>query len=105
MILRTVKGRDILIDAEDLDRVSGRVWSVSVWGYATRQEHGKTMYLHRVVMNAPDDLEVDHINHNRLDCRKENLRLATCQQNRRNMSRPSHNTSGFKGVCFHKRYG
>lgn len=45
---------------------------------------GKKTSLHRLIMNAPKNLEVDHINRNGLDNRKSNLRLCTRMQNRHN---------------------
>ena len=46
---------------------------------------------------------VDHINRDKKDNRIENLRKATFQQNSANSRIPSHNTSGYKGVCFDKK--
>lgn len=54
--------------------------------------------LHRVIMDAPKGLEVDHINHNRLDNRRINLRLVTHQQNLANMSMHRDNSSGHKNI-------
>jgi len=54
--------------------------------------------MHRLILNAPPDLKVDHINGNGLDNRKENLRLATTPQNVRNARLSLRNSSGFKGV-------
>lgn len=71
--------------------------------YARRADYKtgrrRNLFLHREIMQAPFDMEVDHRNGDSLDCRRSNLRLATRQQNMCNMRRPSHNTSGFKGVA------
>jgi hypothetical protein len=53
-------------------------------------------YLHRIIMNAPDGMEVDHINHDKLDNRKSNLRLATGSQNNQNrLPKPGKIFKGF----------
>ncbi len=62
-----------------------------------------TIWMHRVIMNAPDGVQVDHKNVNSLDNTEWNLRLATSAQNRWNRGIQSYNNSGYKGVCFHKR--
>ena len=65
---------------------------------------GKTFKLHRIIMNAPKDLEVDHINHNTLDNRKCNLRLVTKAENAQNKIKAQSNnkTSGLRGVSYKK---
>lgn len=59
-------------------------------------------YLHRVIMNAPPGVEVDHINGDTLDNRRCNLRFATSTQQKCNQ-RPRGGTSKYKGVGWHKR--
>lgn len=67
--------------------------------YAVRTgPNATTIYLHREVMSAPPGIEVDHRNGDTLDCRVENLRFATHEQNGRNLPMQSRNTSGYKGV-------
>jgi hypothetical protein len=60
--------------------------------------------MHRLIMNAPAELVVDHINHNRLDNQRSNLRLATVAENCRNQMayKNSRSTSQYKGVYWHK---
>ena len=53
-------------------------------------------------MNAPDGMEVDHINGNGLDNRKANLRLCTRAQNQMNSIKRTGKSSIFKGVSWHK---
>ena len=72
-------------------------------GYAGRAigiEGGKQggELMHRRILNAPDGVQVDHINHNTLDNRRSNLRLCSLAQNQMNRKRASNNTSGYKGV-------
>ncbi len=54
--------------------------------------------LHRVVIDAPENIQVDHINCDSLDNRKENLRLATRSQNLGNRRVRKNSKSGYKGV-------
>ena len=61
--------------------------------------------LHRIIMGELDGKEVDHINGNKHDNRRENLRLCNRTENNRNKGKLSTNTSGFKGVSWHKSKG
>lgn len=96
-----------LIDEEDAD-LARLTWHLKVDGYAARWERrgydgrrrGRIVRLHRVIMGAPPEVEVDHINRNRLDNRRSNLRFATSAENARNCKRNKRNTSGYKGVRF-----
>lgn len=66
----------------------------------------KRVYLHRWLTHAPKGMMVDHINHDTLDNRFENLRIVTNaenQQNRRGAKRNS--TTGIRGVYWEKRIG
>jgi len=64
-------------------------------GYARTQINGKTIYLHKLILT--EECNVDHINHNGLDNRRENLRYATQSQNMANRSMVI-NSSGYKSV-------
>lgn len=70
--------------------------------YAVRTPHknrgAKAIRMHRVIIKAPDSLEVDHINGNKLDNRISNLRLCTHSENGKNSGISIRNTSGYKGV-------
>ncbi len=66
--------------------------------YAAIKYKGKRLYLHHLVLPAKKGFQVDHINRNGLDNRKENLRFATPSQNLCNRDKQSNNKSGFKGV-------
>lgn len=96
-------GHDVLVDADDLESLSllGK-WYESDTGYAVMRkkigEKKQTLRLHRIVMNCPDGKVIDHLNGNKLDCRKSNLRICTQRGNARNR----HST---KGYCFDKSRG
>ena len=65
----------------------------------------RTAPLHRLILDAPSGMEVDHINGNGLDNRRANLRLCTGSQNSCNKGLNRSNTSGFKGVTLDKKSG
>lgn len=64
--------------------------------------NGKTVLLHRLIVECPEGYFVDHINHDPLDNRRQNLRIATPSQNSRNMLRHKDSKSPFKGVYQHR---
>lgn len=101
-----------IVDDEDYDFLMQWNWSaVSTHrrngGYAMRRDNrtGKTYLMHRVILDAPDGMEVDHIDGSGLDNQRANLRLVTLQQNRQNRSRGRNNQTGYKGVTFDKKSG
>ena len=94
--------RTVLIDEEDYERLSARRWCMS-GRYAASRIDGRLIYMHRFLMNASAGMAVDHINGNRLDNRKANLRFATQRQNTRNQT--PRNQAGYKGVYFRKDTG
>lgn len=95
----------------DFERVNRYKWSCDGNGYVCRMEsfvdadgtrRRRKVMLHRFILNAPSHLQVDHINHDILDNRRQNIRLVTRQQNRAN-SRPKRGgSSRYKGVHWHK---
>lgn len=67
-----------LIDLNDLDKVSKQYWSQNCNGYFFSRHGNTRTFLHRFITNLTDNkLIVDHINHNILDNRKENLRAVS----------------------------
>lgn len=98
--IRLTKGKYSLIDKDDLPKVNHKSWCYHSAGYACRRSNdGKIELLHRVIMNAPKGMYVDHINNEKLDNRKSNLKIVT---NSENLSR-SVPKKGIKGVDFHKQ--
>lgn len=88
-----------MIDTEDIDRCKKiGIWSLTKDGYVINCKTG--IYLHRYIMNCPNDLEIDHIHHNLLDNRKSQLRFATSSQQKMNTKRRKDNTSGHRGIYF-----
>lgn len=95
-------GEEFIIDTEDLDIIKDHRWLPNGLGYFVAQIDGKTIRLHRLLMNAPKEKVVDHISKNKADNRKRNLRLCTHQQNIFNHKLNRNNTSGFSGVTYNK---
>ena len=81
MIYIIDNGYQILIDKEDAEKISKYRWRVDqATGYIYSDFIGKKIYLHRFIMNIHTDTSgrvVDHINRNKKDNRKENLRIVT----------------------------
>ena len=96
---------EMLCDAECMEILLKYYWNES-GGYARSSIDNKKIYAHRIVINAGDfevNKQVDHINGNTLDNRKQNLRIVTSRQNSLNASIRKDNTSGVTGVCWDKR--
>ena len=92
----------ILIDKDMENETRKRKWSVA------KSEDGVLSvidssgnYLHHLIMGNTEGMEVDHINLNRLDNRRANLRIVTHQQNQCNQPLQKNNTSGVSGVSFY----
>lgn len=101
-------GKAALVDESDFAAVMEHRWLASLTGYATITRRLKisdtvkaSSMMHRFIMGE-SDLLMDHINRNRLDNRRCNLRYATASQNAANTKMRSSNTSGFRGVWWNK---
>lgn len=97
-----------IIDDDDYDLIAKYSWSIDSNGYARhnlyiQNQKYKRITIHRLVMNAKINQQIDHINGNKLDNRKHNLRFCDKYQNAMNCKIHKHNTSGYKGVCWHKQ--
>lgn len=94
-------GNYTIVDNDDYDKFNKFKWylngSGSVIGRMKRGA-GKLFHLHRIIIDAPPDMQVDHINRNRLDNRKVNLRLATQLENNWNQAAQKNCKTGVKGV-------
>lgn len=111
-IIHLTKGHRALIDADDYERISHYFWAYNELGYARAHvsvirgsaiNTFRSILLHRLILNAPDDIHVDHINGDKLDNRKANLRLATRTKNEWNKPKQKTAagkpcTSKYKGV-------
>jgi hypothetical protein len=109
-------GETIRVDKEDYLKYGGMSWHMAR-GYAvhtvTKQDSEywglpikSSVSLHRAIMgllHADKSRMVDHINHDRLDNRRQNLRECTASENARNMKETGNRSAGYKGV--HRKTG
>ena len=104
-IMEIVTKKGIIILDDDCPNIQYN-WNINNKGYAKRlvNINGKrvVVFLHRVIANAKPREIVDHINRNRLDNRKENLRIVNFKINGINKGPRKNTTSKFKGVAKHK---
>ncbi len=96
-------GRVALVDASDFEVLMQFTWFINDRGYAVRNQKPRRM--HRVIMNAPADKEVDHKNRNRLDNRRRNLRFSDEKQTAWNQSKHRDSRNLYKGVGRDERNG
>ncbi|MCE9567426.1 MAG: HNH endonuclease [Planctomycetes bacterium] len=103
------KGHIALVDADDYDCLSQWKWHISAKGYARRTViiDGKSrgISMHRQIMNTPDGMFTDHIDGDKLNNRRSNLRICTPEQNGFNLGPRRGTRSQYKGVTWHKRSG
>jgi hypothetical protein len=109
-----------LIDTEDLEKLRkyGYTWNYYIGKHAASSpyvvgnnvywESGKRIsekiYLHRIIMDCPDDKVIDHINHDTLDNRKSNLRIVSKSENQQNRKGARKgNKSGVRGVSWDEK--
>jgi hypothetical protein len=114
--IKLTKGKISLVDEIDYNWLSKYNWQYNETnGYAFRlskqEDDGsnynrhkrRKIYMHKVINNTSNGFQTDHINGNRLDNRRVNLRTVTNRQNQQNRSIDCRNNSGYKGVHFFKR--
>jgi hypothetical protein len=87
------------IDNSDINNIAPYKWCLDKEGYVRNHLVGR---LHRFILNPSEDYWVDHISRDKLDNRRENLRIVTPTQSIMNTALRSDNTSGAKGVSWKK---
>jgi hypothetical protein len=105
------QGKVALVDNEDFEYLNQWKWfycKSRKTGYAKRSNGEKRpnqrqISMHRVIMNVPDDMQVDHIDHDGLNNQRRNLRNCTSTENKQNSQKHINNTSGYIGVFWEKR--
>lgn len=106
------KGYYAIIDENDFEILSSYSWQISSKGYAKTRINSSNgeanyQYMHRLILGIKDSkIWVDHINGNRLDNRKENLRICSTYENAWNSKKSVNKTSIYKGViAYTSRHG
>lgn len=76
-----------IVDSADIVLISGYNWFLHTKGYAYAFKQGRAIMMHRLILGIVDEKELvsDHINHNRLDNRRANIRACTRSENQRNV--------------------
>lgn len=101
-LIELTQGKQAIVDDEDFEWLNQWGWYTHKYVktfYAERKENQRDVKMHRVILNAPTGLEVDHIDGNGLNNLRVNLRLATTAQNRHNQrKRNGTKLSKFIGV-------
>lgn len=101
--IETTSGKEILVDEDDLDVLMRHSWSVSNTGYAQAKIAGHVRHMHRFLLGIADtNIQVDHINGDKLDNRRCNLRTCTKAENMQNRGLHKNNKSGHAGVEIRK---
>lgn len=105
------RGLEAQVDDDDYEYLSQWKWAADNNNYPVRSErrsetgrkHRKLIRMYRVILNAPDNMQVDHIDVNPLNNQKSNIRLATRSENMRNRKTSKSCKSGFKGVWWNPK--
>ncbi|OQY87141.1 MAG: hypothetical protein B6D41_12220 [Chloroflexi bacterium UTCFX4] len=89
-----------LVDDEDFRGVNERKWNYTTAGAITfDRQTRKLILMHRLILNAPQGMKVIHLNDDKMDNRRDNLRLVTAAEVSHHSRKLSQNvTSKFKGV-------
>lgn len=101
--IRLTRGFSTLVDSEDFERLSVYSWRVLQCGNNVYAINGQNILMHRLILQCDQALDVDHINGDGLDNRKNNLRVATRRQNLQNKRKNQNASSQYKGVTWDKR--
>lgn len=99
-------GEITVFDEQDVPLIECRRWfaeSNRMTRYVvSRLHHQPRTQMHRLIMQPPPDMVVDHIDGDGLNNRRENLRICTPAQNRQNLIRAKFNPHGYRGVTWCK---
>lgn len=102
--IRCVNNLDIKVKVnnEDFENLNKYKWYFSKTGYTRATINKNRIFMHRYITSCPKNMEVDHINGDKLDNRRLNLRICTRKQNSQNSKKMKNCTSIYKGVRYDK---
>ena len=99
-------GIKFFVDKDDYGRfVKGYSFAMNNYGYAQYSSTKDGLchkLLHRVIMGNPEDMVIDHVNRDKLNNCRSNLRICTNQQNQMKRGKSKNNKTGVIGVSWHK---
>lgn len=102
MIGYTKKGQKFLFDRFDFHKIKEHNWYINKDGYVCTHLKNGT-YMHRYLIEPNINQEIDHIDGNRSNNKRDNLRICNSRQNKMNKSIQTNNKSGYKGVYWDKQ--
>lgn len=100
-LIKLTKNQFAKVDDQDYNFLNQWKWQYN-GGYAIHASRTNRLAMHKLLLNVPEGKFVDHINGDKLDNRKGNLRVATRSQNQWNRGISKNNTSGVTGVYWAK---
>lgn len=104
-----VKNQTIQVDDFDFDHLSKYTWCINNKGYATaavKSEHSCVVMMHHLVMGyPPPGQEIHHIDGNKLNNQRSNLKFVSRSYNQLTKGKGRNNKTGYKGVSFDKTRG
>lgn len=108
--IKLTQGKYAIVDDDMFEYLNQWKWSCSSDEYAVRSgrkvgNKRPYIFMHRLILGTKNEYISDHINGNKLDNRKLNLRFATISENNHNRKLNRNNTSGYKGVYWYKSKG
>ena len=92
-----------MCDIKDWENCNNIYWYLNNTGYARGVVDGKSILFHNYIIETGDDEEIDHIDGNRLNNTRTNLRVIKRIDNMKNKGKYINNTSGVTGVYYHKK--
>ncbi len=108
-LIPLTRGRVAQVDEDDYARIRQHKWRYMTNGYAAKEDatvdKKESILMHHEILWCPEGFEVDHINGDKLDNTKANLRVCTRGENQRNVPKLKNNKSGYKGVTFDRWTG